>query len=58
MYYFFCSLNKVKERYYFKGYAEQQYDCEEAKGWHVVANRNKVREGWHEVEEVGLMEAL
>lgn len=56
--FFFCSLNKVNEKYRSKGYTEQQDDCEEAEGWHVVANRNKVREGRHEVEEVGLVEAL
>lgn len=55
---FFCSLNKVNKKYRSKGYTEQQDDCEEAEGWHVVANRNKMREGRHEVEEVGLVEAL
>lgn len=38
-----------------KGYTKQQDDGEEAKGWHVVTNGDKVREGRHEVEEVGLV---
>lgn len=53
-----CILSKVQYKKHFKGYTEQQDDCQESEGWHVVANRNKLREGRHEVEEVGLMEAL
>lgn len=38
-----------------KGYTKQQDDGEEAEGWHVVTNGDEVREGRHEVEEVGLV---
>lgn len=41
-----------------EGYTEQQDDGEEAEGWHVVTNGDEVREGWQEVKEVGLVEAL
>lgn len=41
-----------------KGYTEEQDDGEEPEGWHVVTNGNEVREGGHEVEEVGLVQAL
>lgn len=38
-----------------KGYTKQQDHCEEAKGWHIITNGDKVRERWHEVKEVGLV---
>lgn len=41
-----------------KGYTKQQDDDDEAEGWHVIANGHEVREGWQEVEEVGLVEAF
>lgn len=41
-----------------EGYTKQQDDGEEAEGWHVVTNGDEVREGWQEVKEVGLVEAL
>lgn len=41
-----------------KGYTKQQDDSKETKCWHVVTNGDKVREGWHEVEEVRLVQTL
>ncbi len=51
-------LNPTESETVAKGYTKQQDDGEEAKGWHVVTNGDEVREGRHEVEEVGLVQAL
>lgn len=41
-----------------KGYTKQQDNSKQAKRWHVVTNRDKVRERRHQVEEVGLVQSL
>lgn len=48
-------LNQTESEIIVKGYTKQKDDGEEAKGWHVVTNGDKVRERRHEVEEVGLV---
>lgn len=38
-----------------KGYTKQQDECEEAKGWHIITDGDKVSEGWQKVKEIGLV---